>query len=118
MANQEHRLQTACVTWFNLQYPSLRGLLFSIPNGAYTGARQGAKLKREGVVSGVSDLILLKSNFKHHGLCIEMKYGNNRPTDRQQEWGSQVALHGFLYRVIRDVDSFQKLVNDYIGNNI
>lgn len=37
----EHRIQQACVRWFNLQYPHLRGRLFAVPNGGRRDVGQG-----------------------------------------------------------------------------
>ena len=74
----EHRLQQACVRWFALQYPKHQGRLFAVPNGGRRDAVTGAKLKAEGVVPGVSDLILLKSNCRYGALLIEMKTDKGR----------------------------------------
>ena len=65
-SEEEHHLQCECVRYFNLRYPHLKGRLFAVPNGGRRDAITGAKLKAEGVVPGVSDLILLKSN-RHYG---------------------------------------------------
>jgi hypothetical protein len=64
--------QTAFVQWFRLQFPGV--LIFSIPNGAHLAgtiaqrAAQVARLKAEGMVSGVPDLEIPAWN-----LYIEMK---------------------------------------------
>ena len=47
---EEHRLQCGCVSWFCLQYPAWRGLLFAVPNGGRRDGITGKKLKDEGVV--------------------------------------------------------------------
>ena len=84
----KHNLQVDCVQWFSLQYPSLRGRLFAVPNGGHRSKTEAARLKAEGVVAGVSDLILLKSNHQYGALLIEMKTTarNSRQSDRQKEW--------------------------------
>ena len=46
--------------------PSISYVLFAIPNAARRSARNGAYMKDEGMLPGVSDLILLKSN-RHYG---------------------------------------------------
>lgn len=66
--NDEHRIQSACVRWFRLKYPKLKNVLFAVPNGGRRDAITGARLKEEGATSGVSDLILLKSN-RFYGGC-------------------------------------------------
>ena len=57
--NDEHSIQVACVTWFRYEYPTLSKRLFAVPNGGRRDAVTGARLKAEGVIAGVADLILL-----------------------------------------------------------
>lgn len=84
--NDEHRIQSACVRWFRLKYPKLKNVLFAVPYGGRRDAITGARLKEEGATSGVSDLILLKSNRFYGGLCIEMKKPGGRQSPAQKEW--------------------------------
>ena len=64
--------QSAFVRWFRVQYP--RTLIFSIPNGAHLSgtprqrAAQMARLKSEGLLPGVPDLVVPSLD-----LWIEMK---------------------------------------------
>ena len=58
-SDEEHRIQTACVRWFRLKYPHLFARLFAVPNGGRRDGITGARLKEEGVLAGVADLILL-----------------------------------------------------------
>ena len=57
-SDEEHKIQTTCVKWFNITHPKLKGLLFAVPNGGRRDKVTAAKLKEEGVVAGVADLIL------------------------------------------------------------
>jgi len=111
----EHQLQVMCVTWFRLQYPQYAELLFAVPNGGFRGKATAGKLKAEGVVSGVSDLILLFPTIGYHGLCIEMKNDKGIPSARKKEWARAVRERGYAYMVIRSLHTFQELVNRYIA---
>ena len=71
--NEEHKIQCSCVSYFRLKYPHLRNMLFAVPNAARRSARNGAYMKDEGMLPGVADLILLKSNRFYGALCVEMK---------------------------------------------
>lgn len=51
-ANDEHRIQCACVKWFRLEYPKLKDMLFAVPNAARRSARNGAYMKDEGMLPG------------------------------------------------------------------
>ena len=72
-SDEEHRIQCACVQWMYYQHPELFPVLFAIPNGGRRDKTTGAKLKAEGVKSGVADLELAKPSRQYHALFIEMK---------------------------------------------
>lgn len=116
-AEEEHRIQCACVRWFSLQYPRLHGRLFAVPNGGRRDAVTAAKLKAEGVVAGVADLILLKSNRDYGALLIEMKTLKGKQRDSQKEWQNTVcADEEYKYVVCRSFDDFKREVDDYLKN--
>ena len=112
---EEHRIQCACVRWFNLQYPHLQDRLFAVPNGGRRDAATAAKLKAEGVVAGVADLILLKSNRDYGALLIEMKTSTGRQRDSQKKWQFTVCADGeYKYVVVRSVDEFKRVIDSYL----
>lgn len=115
--DEEHRIQCACVRWFFLQYPRLHGRLFAVPNGGRRDVTTAAKLKAEGVVAGVADLILLKSNRDYGALLIEMKTLKGRQRDSQKQWQNIVCSDGeYKYVVCRSIDDFKREVDDYLKN--
>lgn len=114
MQHIESRIQQACVKWFRLQYPHLWQLLFAVPNGGKRDGLQGVILQREGVVAGVSDLILLVPSKGYHGLCIEMKTQTGTHRQRQVEWQHEVERVGYRYVLCRSIESFIAQVNDYL----
>lgn len=117
-SDEEHRIQCACVRWFSLQYPHLKGRLFAVPNGGRRDATTAAKLKSEGVVAGVADLILLKSNHEYGALLIEMKTMKGRQSDSQKAWQLNLCSEDeYKYVVCRSLDDFKREVNDYLMND-
>ena len=82
----ESQIQHDCLTWFRLQYPKLALLMFAVPNGGRRDAKSGARMKYEGVVKGVADLILLIPKKGYASLCIEMKTPKGVQGDNQKEW--------------------------------
>lgn len=115
-SEEEHRIQCECVKWFNYQYPKLRGRLFAVPNGGRRDATTAAKLKAEGVVAGVADLILLKSNRYYGALLIEMKTLKGRQRDSQKAWQNIVCADSeYKYVVCRSFDDFKREVDDYLN---
>ena len=137
MSQDEHNLQCACVQWFNLQHRELRGLLFAVPNGGARSKATAGKLKAEGVVPGVADLILLvpkntnpeKTPYGeicieidgqipemwYHALRIEMKTAKGRQSPKQKAWQAIVEAKGYQYAVCRSFDDFTRTVNEYLG---
>jgi len=57
MKHQESTLQTTCVRWFRFQYPNL--VIYAVPNGGSRNVREAQRLKAEGVLAGVADLVVL-----------------------------------------------------------
>ena len=115
-SDEEHQRQVACVNWFRLQYPKLRNILFAIPNGGRRDAVIGAKLKEEGVVAGVADLILLKRNRQYGALCVEMKNKSGSQSETQKKWQKEAEATGNKYVVCRSLDDFMKEVTEYLND--
>ena len=114
MKSKEAQLQSACVTWFRYQYPKLSLLLVAVPNGGSRNKIEAANLKRQGVVSGVADLILFIPNNTYSGLCIEMKYGNGKQSDNQSEWQKAVESQNYKYIICRSFDKFKTEIENYL----
>lgn len=113
--DREHRLQCECVRLFRLLYPEYRNRLFAVPNGGRRDAVTGARLKAEGVLAGVADLILLVKNRQYGALLLELKTETGRQSSSQKEWEKDVtATEEYKYVVIRSVGEFCKAVNDYL----
>ena len=113
----EHKLQAACVRWYRLQYPKMKHNLFAVPNGSKRDVIIGAKLKEEGVLAGVADLILLKSNRFYGALLIEFKPPEGRQSDTQKEWQQKITNDGFKYVIVRSLEDFQREVKQYLEND-
>lgn len=115
--DEEHRIQCSCVRWFTLKYPQYRGLLFAVPNGGRRDAVTGAKLKAEGVIAGVSDLIFLKRNSRYCGLLIEMKKPKGKQSESQKEWERIINTSGeFKYVRCHSFDQFRHEVEEFLND--
>lgn len=113
----EHKLQSACVRWYRLQYPKMKHNLFAVPNGSKRDVVIGAKLKEEGVLAGVADLILLKSNRFYGALLIELKTPEGRQSDTQKEWQQKITNDGYKYVIVRSLEDFQREVKRYLEDD-
>ena len=69
----EHNEQTRFVSHVRTFYPFLADLVAAVPNGGPRSARQGKRLKDEGMLAGYPDLIIDYPAHGYPGLRIETK---------------------------------------------
>lgn len=114
----EMRLQAECFKEAWNTYPETRKLLFHVANElemAGDNGRLGAIRRAEGIVRGVSDLVLLIPRGGYHGLMIEMKTLDGYQRKEQKEWQSLVEAQGYRYEVVRTKDAFMALLGEYLN---
>lgn len=112
--NNEHRIQSSAIKWFRLQYPGMTHNLFAIPNAAKRTARIGAYMKDEGLLPGVADVVLMKSN-RFYGACFfEFKTKTGRQSEHQKAWERMITEDGYKYVVVRSLDDFIREVSNYL----
>lgn len=129
MSMQESYLQQECVQWFKFQYPKYAQVLIHVPNEGKRNTKMvrtkygmkvvcsgGARLKAEGMVAGVADLLLLTPNNEYGSLAIEMKTPTGRLSDSQKEWREEFEKAGNKYVVCRSFEQFMCEVVDYMKN--
>lgn len=131
--NKESRLQQDCVYWFRVEYPHFAMLLtHPINEGSdHTSQdrRRQAIHKAEGTVPGVPDLLLFlpamyvekESNSPstiagntYYGLGIEMKTPTGRQSQEQKDFQKMFEAAGYKYIIVRTLDDFKEVINDYI----
>ena len=110
----ESRIQHNCLLWFRTQYPALALLMFAVPNGGKRDEATGAKMKYEGALAGVSDIILLVPKKGYASLCIEMKKPGGKQSEKQKEWQRQVEKYRNKYVVCHSLEEFMDEVNGYL----
>ena len=95
----EEQIQQEIILKMWNEYPQTRGYLFHVPNGGQRNAREGAKLKAMGVISGVPDLCLCWGGKSH---WVELKAGESgRLSSKQVELHQKWAEQGVEVRVFR-----------------
>lgn len=91
-------------------------LLYHIPNEGKRSQRAGARLKAEGLRSGVPDICLPVARGECHGLYIELKRRkNSRITEEQIWWIESLVQQGYAAAVCRGCDEAIKLITDYLN---
>lgn len=91
-------------------------LTFAIPNGA-VGPTKEKQLHfwREGLKSGVPDLLTAYPSQGFHGAFIEFKFGDNKPSETQYRWLYALSDAGYKCAVCYSADLAFRFWLDYLG---
>ena len=81
-------------------------LCFSVPNEA---TRNNSKFLAMGVLSGVSDLVLVLDSKV---LFIELKTETGNQSETQKKFENNVSKLGHEYHICRSLTEFKKIIND------
>jgi hypothetical protein len=123
-AGTEHAHQAALFCWAYKKavtsWPQLKWL-YAIPNGGERNPATAARLKAEGVKSGVSDVCLPSAQRGYHGLYIEMKKPGSegkaagKESPAQVEFGKFLADEHYMYRCCHDWMTAAQTIAWYMG---
>jgi len=103
----EAKIQQEIFVWHWNNYPQERKLLFMVHNEASSRIR-GARLKGQGMVAGVSDLIYLNPRT-NSVVCLEVKNEKGKQSNNQKMFEEAVKFHGFEYHVVRSIDDAKEV---------
>lgn len=120
MQNRKHSEATEqeiVINWceYNSQrHPELK-LIYHVPNGGSRNQLEAVNLKRQGVKAGVPDLNLPVALHGFHGLYIEMKFGKNKTTEKQNWWLEQLQKQGYKTAVCYGADEAIDTIKEYLN---
>ena len=101
----EHIEQAEFVSWFRKTYPGT--IIFAIPNGGARSKSQGARLRLQGVLAGVFDLMVPEWH-----LWIEMKRQDGRLSPAQTAFGKAMLEAGYQCMVAYGCDdAIEQILN-------
>lgn len=86
--------------------------VFSVPNGARLKITQAWKAKREGMISGVSDLIILLPGAKTIFVEIKNPNGKGRQSSAQKDFEQTVTKLGFEYKIWSKWEQVQEFIKE------
>lgn len=89
--------QEALFEWAQYQLGEMPELeyMYHVPNGGKRDKATAVALKRQGVKSGVPDIVLPVARGGFHGLYIELKVGKNKATKNQERWIESLNSQGY-----------------------
>ena len=108
--------QVRVINWsraYATGFPELK-LLYHIPNGGSRNQLEAQNLKAQGVKAGVPDLCLPVPHGGFHGLYIEMKYGKNKTTEKQDWWLGQLKAQRYDTAVCYGADEAMDKIAGYL----
>ena len=114
MIKQEEILQQEIYKYFHNNYCLKNHVpkcsIFAVPNDTQN-VRELLRKKATGLVSGVSDLIVLMPN---KCIFVEVKTEKGKQSDKQKEFQATVENLGFDYFVVRNLDEFKQKIKNKI----
>lgn len=126
MQHIEHEHQVALIHWARkvpigqasdvMPGARVADYLLAIPNGGKrSSAREGARLKAEGVKPGVSDLLLPLRRGGFAGLWLEMKAPGKKPSADQAEWIERMNRAGYFATWADDWQKAAQIITGYLS---
>lgn len=110
----EHSEQVTLVNRIRHFYPDV--ILFAIPNGGRRDPKEAVRLKAEGVLPGVPDLMIARPVDPYHGLFIEMKRSKGgRLSEAQTFMAERLNSEGYLTVCCHGANDAWQVVVDYLG---
>ena len=114
MRDLEHNEQKALVKWARLMPPPVCWL-FAIPNGGGRSKAEAGRMRAEGVLRGVPDLLLPVARGGYHALYIEMKSPTGRLSAPQREMIAILRGQGFAVEVCRSWVEGKDVIERYMA---
>lgn len=103
----ENKIQGEIFMWFwnnhCLPVHKPRALMFHVPN------ENQHRLKNIGVVSGVSDLVMI---YKGELYFVEVKTPDGVQSPKQKQFEQHVNDCHYTYVIVRSLDEFKRLIAD------
>lgn len=116
MQNLEAEEQKALfewAAWAKRAYPELEWL-HHVPNGGMRNKSTAVNLKKEGVKSGVPDIVLPVARGGYHGLYIELKAGGGKTSANQERWLEGLRGNGYMAVVCYGWTAARKTIEAYL----
>lgn len=108
MDKSEAKTQQEIVRYFRnnycLAFHKPQCSIFSVPNER-NGVQIMQKLKQTGLLSGVSDLIVLREGKVDF---VEVKNAKGVQSERQKKFETMVKALGFDYHLVRSLEQFKE----------
>lgn len=113
----EHNIQRLVVAWFRNRYPHLSAVFFAIPSGGKRDKVTAARMKAEGALPGVPDLMLATPRGPWAGLFLELKTETGYPSKVQRERIDALRSQGYAAEVAKGYEAAKIVIANYLETN-
>lgn len=115
-AMSENKIQAALIkeyrNRYGLRHHSPRLLMFHVPNGGARNKAEGVQLKAMGVMSGVSDLCLIRDG---RTLWLELKAEGGMISDEQKEFLETAASGSISTACAWGIDQAREVIDRWLA---
>lgn len=90
--------------------------IYHVPNGGQRSKRTGAAMKRQGVKSGVSDLVVMDARGGWHGLYLEFKASPPHTAalaESQHDWLAKAEERGYCAVLAVGLEEAKRVLDEY-----
>jgi len=112
----EHDHQKIVISTIRRDFPGV--LIFAIPNAGTASPQRGARLKEEGLLAGIPDLMIARAAQGFHGLFVEMKTLAGSASKEQKAVIAKLQAEGYRCEVAKGYDCALKIIRDYLESKI
>jgi len=102
----ENKIQQEIVQWFRKTYYG-KGIIFSVPNERSGGYMAMRDLLQTGLLSGVSDLVIVLPNKV---MFVELKNAKGKQSDKQKRFEEAVKKLNHEYHLVRSLEEFKSIL--------
>lgn len=96
------------------KWPELE-MMYHIPNEGRRSAREGARMKREGLRAGVPDICLPVPRGAYHGMYVELKRTRGGTVSAaQDEWLHRLTRQGYVAVCCKGWEAAARAIEDYL----
>ena len=102
----ENKVQQEIVQYFRKNYYG-KGIIFSVPNERSGGYMAMKDLLQTGLLSGVSDLVIVLHNKV---MFVELKNAKGKQSDKQKRFEEGVKKLNHEYHLVRSLEEFKEIL--------
>lgn len=114
-SHEEEDIQGEFFEKARIIFPELGKLLFAVPNGGKRNIKEAARMKKQGVVPGASDILCLIPNKHYNYMGMECKTEKGKQSEDQKEFQKQVEAAGGFYVLFRSAREGIEILKKYLN---